>query len=109
MEALKKARFLATQARDPAIHYQHSELGYNYRMSNIVAGIGHRQLEVLDKRVAQRRTVFDKYKEAFADQPGFEFMPELEGTKSNRWLTALTVDKELAGVLRAEIIEALGQ
>src|SRR5699024_11979324 len=108
-EALKKARFLATQARDPAIHYQHSDIGYNYRMSNIVAGIGRGQLEVLDERVAQRRTVFERYREAFADQPGFAFMPELEGTKSNRWLTALTVDPEQASVDRTVIIEALAE
>ncbi|ASN04234.1 aminotransferase class I/II-fold pyridoxal phosphate-dependent enzyme [Virgibacillus necropolis] len=106
-EALKKSRFLATQARDAAVHYQHSEIGYNYRMSNIVAGIGRAQLEVLDDRVAKRRAIFEKYREAFADQPGFDFMPELEGTKSNRWLTALTVDPEQAGISREEIIEAL--
>ncbi|ASK62289.1 pyridoxal phosphate-dependent aminotransferase [Virgibacillus phasianinus] len=109
VDALKKARFLATQARDKAVHYQHSEIGYNYRMSNIVAGIGRAQLEVLDDRVERRREVFDRYKEAFADQLGFEFMPELEGTKSNRWLTALTIDPEKAGISREEIIEALGK
>lgn len=108
-EALKKARFFATQARDQAVHYQHNEIGYNYRMSNIVAGIGRAQLEVLDDRVAKRRAVFDKYQEAFADQPGFDFMPELEGTRSNRWLTALTVNPEKAGTFRESIIEALNK
>lgn len=106
-EAIQKARFLSTQARDPALHYQHSEIGYNYRMSNIVAGIGRGQLEVLDERVAQRRAVFERYEEAFADIPGVAFQPELEETKSNRWLTALTIDPNVTGVNRTEIIERL--
>ncbi|WP_188454965.1 DegT/DnrJ/EryC1/StrS family aminotransferase [Virgibacillus oceani] len=108
-KSLRKARFLATQARDSAIHYQHSELGYNYRMSNIVAGIGRAQLEVLDKRVQQRRAVFDKYFEAFNNIPGIDFQPELENTKSNRWLTALTIDPKQTGVSRHEIIEKLAE
>lgn len=105
---IQKARFLSTQARDPALHYQHSEIGYNYRMSNIVAGIGRGQLEVLDKRVKQRREVYQRYEKAFGDIPGIAFQPELEGTKSNRWLTALTIDPEVTGVTRSEIIERLG-
>src|SRR5690625_127239 len=109
VELLKKARFLATQARDPAVHYQHSEIGYNYRMSNIVAGVGRGQLEVLDERVAQRRAVFNRYYEAFANVPGIVFQPELENTMSNRWLTALTIDPEVAGVSRHEIIERLAE
>lgn len=108
-EALKKAIFLATQARDPAIHYQHSEVGYNYRMSNIVAGIGRGQMEVLDERVRQKREVFARYEEALKDIPGIKFQPELKETTSNRWLTALTVDPEQTGVTRTEIIEALDQ
>src|SRR5699024_5353747 len=71
-EALEKATFLATQARDAAIHYQHSEVGYNYRMSNIVAGIGRGQMEVLDERVRQKREVFARYEEALSDVPGIE-------------------------------------
>ncbi len=106
-EAIQKARFLSTQARDPAIHYQHSEIGYNYRMSNIVAGIGRGQLEVLDERVAQRRANFDRYVEAFAHIPGVSFQPELKDTKSNRWLTALTIDPEITGVDRTDIIKRL--
>ncbi|OZU88233.1 pyridoxal phosphate-dependent aminotransferase [Virgibacillus indicus] len=108
-EALKKARFLATQARDPAVHYQHSELGYNYRMSNIVAGIGRGQLEVLDERVRQRRAVFQRYEEAFEEIDGIEFQPELEDTMSNRWLTALTIDPAITGVSRDDIIDRLGE
>ncbi len=106
-EAIQKARFLSTQARDPAIHYQHSEIGYNYRMSNIVAGIGRGQLEVLDERVTQRRANFDRYEEAFAHIPGVSFQPELKDTKSNRWLTALTIDPEKTGVDRTDIIKRL--
>src|SRR5699024_7164626 len=93
-EAIQKARFLATQARDPAIHYQHSEVGYNYRMSNIVAGIGRGQLEVLDERVEQRRKIYKRYEDALGSIPGIKFQPELEGTYSNRWLTALTINPE---------------
>lgn len=107
--ALKKATFLATQAREPALHYQHSEVGYNYRMSNIVAGIGRGQLEVLDERVAQKRAIFDRYYKAFGDIPGIEFQPELEETMSNRWLTALTIDPNKTGITRTEIIEKLAE
>ncbi|WP_140321995.1 DegT/DnrJ/EryC1/StrS family aminotransferase [Oceanobacillus rekensis] len=108
-EALKKATFLATQARDKAVHYQHSEVGYNYRMSNIVAGIGRGQMEVLDERVAQKRAVFERYYEAFGNLDGIEFQPELEETMSNRWLTVLTIDPELTGVSRHEIIKRLNE
>ena len=104
-KALDKATFIATQARDPATHYQHSEIGYNYRMSNILSGIGRAQLEVLDLRVAQRRAVFTTYDEALRNIPGVAFQPELAGTKSNRWLTALTVDPEQTEITPQEIIE----
>lgn len=106
-DVLKKARFLSTQARDPAVHYQHSELGYNYRMSNVVAGIGRGQLEVLDKRVEQRRSIYKRYFEAFGNIDGIRFQPELDYTKSNRWLTALTIDPEKVGVSRDDIINKL--
>lgn len=114
VEALAKSRFLATQARDAAPHYQHSVVGYNYRMSNILAGVGRAQLEVLDERVKVRRDVFDRYVEALGGIDGVHFMPELEGTISNRWLTALTLDSdkvritpyELMAALEAENIEA---
>ena len=108
-EAIQKARFLATQARDPAIHYQHSKVGFNYRMSNIVAGIGRGQLEVLDDRVKRRREIYKRYEDALAHIPGIDFQPELEDTKSNRWLTALTIDSTQTGVTRTEIIEQLEQ
>jgi pyridoxal phosphate-dependent aminotransferase EpsN len=109
LEALQKSRFLATQARDQAIHYEHTEMGYNYRMSNIVAGIGRGQLEVLDARVEARRNVFDRYYQVLKDAKGISFQPELAGTKSNRWLTTLTVDPAEAGVTRTELIEKLGE
>ncbi|MDM5190850.1 aminotransferase class I/II-fold pyridoxal phosphate-dependent enzyme [Bacillus sp. DX4.1] len=107
VEALKKARFLATQARDPAPHYQHSELGYNYRMSNILAGVGRAQLQVLQDRVQARRRIFDRYYQELSHIPGIKFMPELENTYSNRWLTALTVDEEKAGVSIQELLKQL--
>lgn len=106
-EELQKARFLATQARDKAIHYQHSQIGYNYRMSNILAGVGRAQLEVLNERVKARREIFNRYIDALGNIPGITFMPELEQTVSNRWLTALTIDKEITRVSYLDIIKAL--
>ena len=90
-ERIKKARFWATQSRDPARHYQHSEIGYNYRMSNIVAGIGRGQLKVLDKRVAKKRYIFDFYKKAFADIADIHMMPVDKDSVSNCWLTCITL------------------
>ncbi|WML51595.1 aminotransferase class I/II-fold pyridoxal phosphate-dependent enzyme [Neobacillus sp. PS3-12] len=107
VESLHKARFLATQARDQAPHYQHSELGYNYRLSNILAGIGRAQLEILEERVVARRRIFERYYEELAHLPGITFMPELEQTRSNRWLTALTIDEKAAGVSVQQLLEAL--
>lgn len=106
-EALCKARFLATQARDAAPHYQHSELGYNYRMSNVLAGVGRAQLQVLDERVRARRAVFERYREELSGFEGIEWMPELDGTYSNRWLTALTLDAQDTGVTVSALVEAL--
>ncbi|OXM85362.1 DegT/DnrJ/EryC1/StrS family aminotransferase [Paenibacillus rigui] len=108
-EALKQARFFATQARDQAPHYQHSETGYNYRLSNVLAGIGRAQLEVLDERVAARRAVFRRYYEELSHVPGLQFMPELEATRSNRWLTALTIDEQETGTGPSDWIEALAE
>ncbi len=88
---IARARFLATQARDPAPHYEHSTLGFNYRMSNICAGIGRGQLGVIDERVAQRRAVFDFYLKHLADESRVRFCAEPEGHFSNRWLTAITL------------------
>ncbi|CAH1207677.1 Putative pyridoxal phosphate-dependent aminotransferase EpsN [Paenibacillus allorhizoplanae] len=107
VDGLNKARFLATQARDYALHYQHSQIGYNYRMSNILAGVGRAQLAVLEERVIARRVVFERYYHALAHLPGIQFMPELPNTRSNRWLTALTVDAKEAGVSVETLIELL--
>lgn len=90
--AIQKARYLATQARDPAPHYQHSEIGYNYRMSNVCAGIGRGQMEILNLRVQQRRQNFEQYKSRMQNLPGVTFQPEQAESFSNRWLTALTID-----------------
>ncbi|TKH00646.1 pyridoxal phosphate-dependent aminotransferase [Peribacillus simplex] len=109
VEALKKARFLATQARDLAPHYQHSVSGYNYRMSNILAGVGRAQLEVLDDRVATRRAKFERYVEALGMIEGITFMPEFEGTVHNRWLTTMTINQEKLGLSPIEVIDALAE
>ncbi|MFJ8246323.1 DegT/DnrJ/EryC1/StrS family aminotransferase [Peribacillus asahii] len=106
-EALKKARFLATQARDQAPYYQHSVIGYNYRMSNIIAGVGRAQLEVLGERVALRRAKFNHYVEMLSKIQGINFMPDFEETLHNRWLTTLTIDQEKLGLSPMEIIDAL--
>jgi dTDP-4-amino-4,6-dideoxygalactose transaminase len=100
---ITKSRFLATQARDPAPHYQHSECGYNYRMSNVLAGIGRGQIQVLGDRVAARRRNFERYRAALGDFPGIEFMPEAAFGSCTRWLTALTIDPEWFGVDRETI------
>ena len=107
LSALEKARFWAAQARDPAVHYQHSELGYNYRLSNVLAAVGRGQLRVLEDRILARRAVFARYMESFKDVEGFEFMPEMTDCYTTRWLTALTVDPDKCGVSASEIIQTL--
>ncbi|PDZ03268.1 pyridoxal phosphate-dependent aminotransferase [Bacillus cereus] len=109
VEALEKARFLATQARDAAPHYQHSQVGYNYRMSNILAGIGRGQLEVLEDRVRSRRRIFKRYYEGLSHIPGFCFMPELENTRSNRWLTTMMIDEVESGISIEKIVTTLAE
>lgn len=106
-ELIERSRFLATQARDAAKHYQHSVVGYNYRMSNIVAGIGRGQLEVLEERIAQKRAIFDCYAKAFAEIDGVEMMPELEGTFSNRWLSTMTLDSSKIKISPSHLIDVL--
>jgi pyridoxal phosphate-dependent aminotransferase EpsN len=98
-----KSRFLATQARDPAPHYQHSELGYNYRMSNLLAALGRRQLSDLGRRVDRRRDHYEFYRSALNDVPGVDFMPEAPGCRSTFWLTVLTIDPALAGASREDV------
>jgi dTDP-4-amino-4,6-dideoxygalactose transaminase len=104
---IEKARFLSQQARDPAPHYEHSEIGYNYRMSNVLAAIGRGQLRVLDERVQRKREIFEYYKDALRDLPGIEFMPEAPYGKSNRWLTVILITPEEFGTDREEVRLAL--
>jgi dTDP-4-amino-4,6-dideoxygalactose transaminase len=100
-----KARFLATQARDEAPHYQHSQIGYNYRMSNIVAGIGRGQMEVLNERVQQRRLINKRYKEFFSNVKGVKFQSEPNNDFfSNFWLTAILIDPELTSGITRETV-----
>jgi dTDP-4-amino-4,6-dideoxygalactose transaminase len=101
---IKQATFLATQARDPAPHYQHSHVGYNYRMSNICAGIGRGQMNVLPERIEQRKKNFSFYKAHLDQLPGITFVEEPQGFFSNRWLTTILIDpNESGGVTREEV------
>lgn len=106
-DLIARARFLATQARDPAPHYQHSTLGYNYRLSNLLAAVGRGQLRVLDDRVAARRANFDHYSELLGDLPGLSFMPEAPYNRATRWLTVLQIDPEAFGATRDDVRLAL--
>ncbi|RDV36186.1 pyridoxal phosphate-dependent aminotransferase [Bradymonadaceae bacterium TMQ3] len=106
-DLIAHARKLATQARDPAPHYEHTELGYNYRMSNVVAGIGRGQLATLDQKVAARRANFEHYVEGLGGLPGLEFQPEAAWGTHSRWLTCLTVDPQAFGTDREAIRLAL--
>jgi UDP-N-acetylbacillosamine transaminase len=92
-ELIDKARFYSTQARDEAPHYEHTDYGYNYRLSNILAAIGVAQMEVLTKRIQKRQQIFEWYRETLADISEITFMPELPNTQGNRWLSALTFEK----------------
>lgn len=103
-ENADKAIFLATQARDNAPHYEHTHIGYNYRMSNVVAGIGRGQMEVLDKHIRNRRNNFEKYKVAFEDFEGISLLQEPNGFFSNRWLSTVLVDPAKTGGITRENI-----
>ncbi|KEQ23879.1 DegT/DnrJ/EryC1/StrS family aminotransferase [Paenibacillus tyrfis] len=109
LEALEKARYWATQARDPAPHYEHSEVGFNYRMSNVLAGIGIGQLHMLPERIETRRAIFAAYAEALGSMEGVEFMPEASFGQATRWLTTLTVDPQVAVTTSGDIIRALAE
>lgn len=108
------ARKLSQQAREPAPHYEHSEIGYNYRMSNILAAIGRGQLRALDDRVAAKRRIFERYRQLLGDLPGLSFSPEMPNGRGNRWLTVILLEPDRFGVtservrlaLEAENIEA---
>lgn len=102
-----KVRFWSTQARDPGVNYLHSELGYNYRMSNVLAGILRGQLETLDERVAQRRTVAFKYRDALADIPGLHFMPQADYGLNTNWLSSFLIDGKRFGLTQPQLIDFL--
>jgi dTDP-4-amino-4,6-dideoxygalactose transaminase len=102
-----QARYLATQARDPAPHYQHSQVGYNYRLSNVLAGIGRGQLQVLAERVAARRQNFEVYCKSLHKLPGIDFMPEAPFGTATRWLSCMTVDPDRSGLSREQLRLAL--
>ncbi len=106
-EQTAKARMLASQARDPAPHYQHSQLGYNYRLSNLLAAVGRGQLQNLENRVQARRAVFARYVDNLGDLPGINFMPEAPWGRHNRWLTCLTIDPSIAKADREAVRLAL--
>lgn len=93
-DLIERARMLSTQGRDPAEHYQHSHMAYNYRMSNVLAGIGLGQLELLADRVARRREIFETYREGLSDIPGISFQGEVAGSRGNRWLSVISLDTD---------------
>ena len=103
-ERIQKARFWSTQSRDAARHYQHTELGFNYRMSNVVAGIGRGQLKVLDRRVAKKKYIFDYYKKELGKLEGVEFMPINEWNEPNYWLSVMTLKGKVRPI---EVMETL--
>jgi pyridoxal phosphate-dependent aminotransferase EpsN len=107
VEAITKARFLATQARDTARHYEHTEIGYNYRMSNVCAAIGRGQMTVLDQRVEEKRRVFDRYARSIGSIPGITMMPESRDGRSTRWLSVATVNPRRSGITNIDIMDAL--
>jgi pyridoxal phosphate-dependent aminotransferase EpsN len=104
---IEHARKLSTQARDPAPHYQHSEIGYNYRLSNVLTAIGRGQLRVLEERVRRKREIFETYCHLLGDLPGIAFMPEAPWGRATRWLTCITVDPARFGATREDIRLAL--
>lgn len=110
LQWIEKAKFLSTQAKEDFLHYEHKEFGYNYRMSNVLAAIGVAQMEVLDMRVNRKREIFARYKEVLGDIDEINFMPEIEESRGNRWLTTLTFDhtspQKVIDALEAENIES---
>ncbi len=103
-EHVKMARFLATQARDAAPHYQHSHIGYNYRLSNVAAGIGRGQMMVLPQRIEKRRRIYNQYQKSFEDIECISFLPEPEGYYSNRWLTCVLINPDNPNKITRESI-----
>lgn len=108
-DLIQKALKKATQSRDQAVHYQHREVGYNYRLSNVSAGIGRGQMEVLEQRVNEKREIFNRYEKVLGEIDGIEMMPEMENTYHNRWLSTMTIDSKKLGVTALEIVEHLAK
>jgi pyridoxal phosphate-dependent aminotransferase EpsN len=106
-DLVARARKLASQAREPAPHYEHAEMGYNYRLSNILAAMGRAQLRRLEARVAAKRRIFEVYREVLGDLPGLTFMPEAPWGRSTRWLTCATINPAEFGADRDAVIAAL--
>ena len=106
-EVAALARKLATQAREPAVHYEHQLIGYNYRLSNLCAAVGCAQLETLENRVRVRRDLFTRYFAALGHRPGVHFQDEMAWGIHTRWLTTLTIDRAAAGISRDEVMVAL--
>ncbi len=106
-ELIDHARKLSTQAREPVPYYEHREIGYNYRMSNILAALGRGQLRVLDARVERKRWIFEMYRKLLGDLAGIDFMPEAKGCRINRWLTCVCMEPEVFGATREEVRLAL--
>lgn len=104
---IERARFLATQAREPVAHYEHRELGYNYRLSNVLAGLGLSQLDDLSRRIAAKRAHFEAYRAALGELPGVTFMPIEDPDAANYWLTCMTIDPVDGGSSRDSVIAAL--
>ncbi len=99
----ERARYLASQARDPAPHYEHSTIGYNYRLSNLLAAVGRGQLRSLESRVSKRRAIFERYRSELGDLPGWTFQPEDSGGRTTRWLTCALVDSSAFGASRDDV------
>jgi dTDP-4-amino-4,6-dideoxygalactose transaminase len=104
---IDRARYLASQAREPVRHYEHKEVGYNYRLSNLLAAVGRAQLADLDRRVEARRAIQARYRAQLGDLPGWSFMPEASFGRATCWLTCATIDAKLAGETRDDVIDRL--
>jgi dTDP-4-amino-4,6-dideoxygalactose transaminase len=104
---IEKARYWATQARDPGLEYRHSEIGYNYRLSNVLAGLGRGQLQMLELRVSQRRAIAFRYQQAFQDLPGITLMPQASDGIHTNWLSCFLINQHEFGCSRNELIQSL--
>ncbi|WED41918.1 aminotransferase class I/II-fold pyridoxal phosphate-dependent enzyme [Legionella cardiaca] len=106
---IERARFLSTQARDPAYHYEHSVIGYNYRMSNVLAGIGRGQLQVLEKRIASRIAIYNHYKEVLQQHKVVSMMPEIKEGRSTHWLSTMLIDPQYSAIDPVTVIKKLSE